>query len=174
MKISMDSWSKKPNEIKTITIICGVTAFLLLFVGLAGLTGVISYSDGFTFISGMVAGIFGILIGFSLDRMNDRANEEKIKQTSLKLIFDELTKLKNTADKKPDDFAFVRFHTNIWDSIVSSGNLCLLDYEQIVKLSQVYSDIKSALIDSESIKAISKEIEEILKKKWWNPVIAKT
>jgi hypothetical protein len=87
-------------------------------IGFLQILGFIPYSDGFGFTSGLLAGIFGILIGFSLDRVSERNKEKQRVATFLELVHRELSDIRQLT---PPDITgtsqFYTFYTDIWDSL---------------------------------------------------------
>jgi len=98
------------------------------------------YPEVFAFLSGLIAGIFGILIGFQLDRVSDVDKDNQRKEDFLSLLHEELLRIKNYLNQRKN--GVFPFYTDIWDSIVSSGLIRLLTIEQISKLSKLYWEIR--------------------------------
>lgn len=138
------------KPIKTLIWVFIGVGIVISIIGYLGIQGYVLPSDVFGFISGLLAGTFGILIGFSLDRNSEREKEERTATDFLKLIREELMdiRLKTPPDIKGTGEIYV-LYTDIWDSIVSSGTLCLLDYDQVIKLSRVYKHIKATSFEAE-------------------------
>jgi hypothetical protein len=155
------------------------------------------------FVIAYVSGVFGILLGFSLDRLIDRVKDGQTKKEFLNLINEELTEIKRKLDLKTNKAEIL--YTDVWDSAISSGAVRLLSVGQVTELSRVYKSIKSFSFEAEFIKrgfeelekmpesrktrepfaqetryyelsgkysknkeALSKEIDDLLKEKWWH------
>jgi hypothetical protein len=126
-------------------------------VVLLGILRFISSLEVFDFLSGLLAGIFGILIGFSLDRVSETRKDNQTKNDFLNLIREELVETKNSI--YPQKEGVYVLYTGIWDSVISSGVVRLLSTEQVSKLSRVYKAIKSASYEAEWIGRNSEELD---------------
>jgi hypothetical protein len=113
----------------------------------------------FDFLSGLLAGIFGILIGFSIDRFSDVNKDNQTRDDFLNLIREELTDTKNSI--YPQKEGVYILYTDIWDSVISSGVIRLLTTEQVTKLSRVYKSIKSASYEAEWIGLNSEDLDSL-------------
>lgn len=137
-----------------------VGLFILVFlVVLFGALGFIPSPEVFDFLSGLLAGIFGILIGFSLDRVSDVEQDIQTKNDFLNLLREELADIKNSI--YPQKEGVYVLYTDIWDSVISSGVIRLLTTEQVTKLSRVYKAIKSASYEAGWIALHSEELDSI-------------
>lgn len=163
MPINRIMWSKVPKEEKGLFwIFIGLAIVIFIIATLGVFKIVLSSSDEIGFMSGLIAGIFGILIGFQLNRIGDKEKEEKTKSIFLKSIHQELLQIRKlTPTDISDTGHFYTFYTDIWDSIVSSGNLCLLDSDQAIKLSNVYKFIKATSIEAEYFRRAWEEYQSI-------------
>jgi len=116
--------SKLPESLKTLFVVfigLFIAVFVIVFLQILGF---VPKSDVFTFTSGLLAGIFGILIGFSLDRFSDEQKDIQTKDAFLNLIREELTDIKNSI--YPEENRTLILYTDIWDSVISSGVIRLL------------------------------------------------
>jgi hypothetical protein len=88
---------------------------------------------------------FGVFLAFMLGRLIDWKKEQQAKKELLKNLSCELNEIKKglTGDA-------YRLYPDVWDSAVSSGQLDLLDSEQLSKLTKVYRIIKGT--DYEAIR----------------------
>ena len=141
---------KIPEEIRTIALVSVGIVIVVSIVGVAGLTGLIPYSDGFDFIGALFAGIFGILIGFSLDRLSDLQKDNRTRDDFLKLIREELVTIKGRIS--PEKNEILLLYTDAWDSMISSGLMRLLNAKQVLQLSRVYKEIKETSFEAERIR----------------------
>ena len=122
----------------------------------------LSGSMAIDLISGLLAGIFGILIGFSLDRTYERKKEKQRVATCLKLVHVELSHIRElTPPDIPDWSQFHTFNTDIWDSMISTGILSLLETEQALKLSALYSHIKDSSVEAKYFRQTWEEFQSI-------------
>jgi hypothetical protein len=117
------------------------------------------YPEVFAFLSGLTAGIFGILIGFSLDRVSDVDKDNQTKNDFLNLIREELTDIKNSI--YPKENRTLILYTDIWDSMISSGVIKLLTTKQVTKLSRLYKSIKGASYEAQWIRRNSEELDSL-------------
>ena len=144
-----------------------------------------------SFLTEFTAGVLGILIGFGLDRRIDAWKNERDKK-------DLLSDLRNELEEIKDKLKGVHLlYPDIWDSAISSGQIRLLNSEQVRKLASVYRYIKETdyevlrLRDAEEDskrkptsstlnrylmllyayksrrETCRKRIDEILQEKWW-------
>jgi hypothetical protein len=151
--------SKLPESLKTLFVVfigLFIAVFVIVFLQILGF---VPKSDVFTFTSGLLAGIFGILIGFSLDRFSDEQKDIQTKDAFLNLIREELTDIKNSI--YPEENRTLILYTDIWDSVISSGVIRLLITEQVLKLSRVYKSIKGASFEAEWIRRNSEELDSL-------------
>jgi hypothetical protein len=88
---------------------------------------------------------FGVFLAFMLDRLIDWRKEQHTKEELLKNLSCELNELKKSLTGD-----VYRLFPDVWDSAVSSGQLDLLDSEQLSKLTKVYRIIKGT--DYEAIR----------------------
>lgn len=162
MRTIRENWSQIPEVLKTFFWIF-VGLFIVIFViGFLGILGFIPSSDIFGFMSGLLAGIFGILIGFSLDRVSERNKEKQRVATFLELVHGELSHIRKlTPPDITDTGQFYTFYTDIWDSMVSIGILSLLEPEQAVKLSALYKHIKATSVEAEWFRKAWEEYQSI-------------
>ena len=115
----------------------------------------------FSFLTGLLAGIFGILIGFSLDRVSEVDKDNQTKTDFLNLIREELTDTKNNIYPQKKETYIL--YTDIWDSMISTGVIRLLTTQQVTKLSKVYKSIKGASYEAEYFRRNSKENDRLIK-----------
>jgi|SRR5208283_4138609 len=159
MRTAKGKWSQVPDVLKTFFWVF-VGLFIVVFViGFFGILGFIPSSEVFDFLSGLLAGIFGILIGFSIDRSSDVNKDNQTKDDFLNLIREELTDTKNSI--YPQKEGVYILYTDIWDSVISSGVIRLLTTEQVTKLSRVYKSIKSASYEAEWIGLNSEDLDSL-------------
>jgi hypothetical protein len=139
-----------------------IVALIIVISGMEFLyiLGFFLYSEVFAFLSGLLAGIFGIIIGFSLDRISDVDKDNQTKDDFLNLIREELTDIKNSI--YPKENRVLILYTDIWDSVISSGVIRLLITEQVLKLSRVYKSIKGASFEAEWIRRNSEELDSLI------------
>jgi hypothetical protein len=107
----------------------------------------------------IIAGLFGILFGFLLDRASERDNEKQTVATFLKLLYQELSEIR---EMPTDDTSRIYIlYTDIWDSMVSSRILCLLEPYQVMKLSRLYKHIKGLSFEAEWFRQVYEEFLSI-------------
>ncbi|MGD0644186.1 MAG: hypothetical protein ABSA75_04710 [Candidatus Bathyarchaeia archaeon] len=159
MRATRGKWAQVPAVLKRFFwVFLGL--FIVVFViSLFGIRGFIPSSEVFDFLSGLLAGIFGILIGFSLDRVSEVDKDSQTKDDFLNLIREELTDTKNSI--YPQKEGVYILYTDIWDSVISSGVIRLLTTEQVSKLSRVYKAIKGASYEAEWIGRNSEELDSL-------------
>jgi hypothetical protein len=85
--------------------------------------------------SGFIAGVLGILLGFLLDRGIEYDKDKRLKNDFLNLIRDELKYIKGSI--YPQVPAVYLLYTETWDSAISSGIIRLFSTEQVAKLSSL-------------------------------------
>jgi hypothetical protein len=147
MRTRREKWSQIPQPIKTLIWIL-VALFIVIFViALIEIRGFIPSTNVFDFLSGLLAGIFGILIGFSLNKVSEVNKSNQTKNDFLNLIREELTDTKKNIYPQKEGVHIL--YTDIWDSIISSGVIRLLTTEQVTKLSRVYKSIKVVSYEAE-------------------------
>jgi hypothetical protein len=134
------------------TLIWIVVALIIVAVGLIILyvSGFFPYPEVFAFLSGLVAGIFGILIGFSLDRVSEAEKDNQTKDVFLNFIQEELITIKNRISPQKNEILLL--YTDAWDSMISSGLMRLLNAKQVLQLSRVYKEIKETSFEAERIR----------------------
>jgi hypothetical protein len=95
------------------------------------------YSSQVSLILELAITFFGVFLAFSLDRAIDWRKEKHTKKDLLKNLSCKLNEMMNnlTGD-------IYRLYPDIWDSAVASGQIELLDSNQITKLANVYRFIK--------------------------------
>ncbi|HEY9756722.1 MAG TPA: hypothetical protein V6C97_16255 [Oculatellaceae cyanobacterium] len=158
MKFAL-SWSKMPDEIKYLEITAISITAICIVVGMSGILGFIPYLDGFNFLGGLFAGIFGIFVGFSLDRVNDREKDIQTRTDFINLIHEELSDIKNKVYPQTKETYIL--YTDVWDSAVSSGVIRLFTTEQVRTLSKVYKSIKGTSYEAEWIRRDYEELESL-------------
>jgi hypothetical protein len=79
----------------------------------------------------------GVFLAFMLDRLIDWKKRQHSKKDLLKNLSCELNELKKSLTGDA-----YKLYPDIWDSAVSSGQLELLDSDQLSKLTNVYRKIK--------------------------------
>ena len=107
------------------------------------------------FLTSFSAGILGVLLGFELNRKVDKQKDNRIKKDFLKLIYEELTKIKGQLHPPKEIYIL---YTDIWDSMVSSGLIRLLDSDQVSKLSRLYKGIKGTSYEAEWVRRNYEEL----------------
>ena len=93
----------------------------------------------------LVVTFSGVFLAFLLDRFIDWRKEQQSKKELLKNLKIELNELKESL--VGDAY---RLYPDVWDSAVSSGQLELLNSDQLNKLTKVYRKIKGT--DYEAIR----------------------
>jgi hypothetical protein len=194
-------WSRTPEEIRMLELAVVSIVGVAILISISGVMGIIPYADGFISVGSLFAGIFGIIIGFQLDRISDKNKDFQTKNDFLNLIHEELTEIRKKV--YPQTRETYILYTDVWDSAVSSGVIRLLSTEQVGALSKIYKSIKGTSYEAEWVRRdfeelqglpddssskipvlikcigvrdrhyermenLSKEIDGILKKGWWN------
>ena len=159
MKTRKKKWSQISQPIKTLIWIFVALLIVILVVGFIEILGFIPFLDVFDFLSGLLAGIFGILIGFSLNKVSEINKANQTKNDFLKLIREELTDIKNSIHPQKEGVHVL--YTDIWDSMISSGVIRLLTTEQVTKLSRVYKSIKAVSYEAEWVGRNSDELDSL-------------
>lgn len=104
----------------------------------------------------------GVFLAFMLDRFIDWRKDQKTKTSYLKLIHQELYDIRVFASAEIQYTGQLRsLYTDIWDSMVSSGDLCLLDAEQVLTLSTLYKHIKGAAFELEWFRKVADQYATI-------------
>jgi hypothetical protein len=98
---------------------------------------------------------FGVFLAFMLDRLIDWRKEQKAKEELLRNLACELNRMKDnlTGDA-------YRLYPDIWDSAVSSGQLKLLDSDQLSKLTNVYRKIKDTDYEATRVREAKEAFDE--------------
>ncbi|MGD0204551.1 MAG: hypothetical protein ABSC20_11690 [Candidatus Bathyarchaeia archaeon] len=97
----------------------------------------------------------GVFLAFMLDRVIDWRKEQQAKKELLKNLSCELNELKNSLTKDAP-----KLYPDIWDSAVASGQLELLDSEQLTKLTNVYRKIKGTDYEGTRVRDAKDAFEE--------------
>lgn len=147
MRIRRENWSQIPQPMKTLIWIFVALIIVIFVIGLIEIRGFVPSSNVFDFLSGLLAGIFGILIGFSLNKVSEINKSNQTKNDFLNLIREELTDTKKSIYPQKEGVHIL--YTDIWDSIISSGVIRMLTTEQVTKLSRVYKSIKVVSYEAE-------------------------
>jgi hypothetical protein len=134
---------KPPSKRFDYVIILSIVIFLL-FAAIPVLRGyILDYAVEFT------AGMLGVFSAFSLNRLVDWQKDQEIKKDVLRDIHYELVE----TQKKLGHWVPL-LYTYVWDSVVVSGQIRLLNSEQIEKLIRVYKLIKETHFESQRIREI--------------------
>ncbi len=158
MRTTKWNWLSEP--LKTLIWIF-IALFIVIFViGFFEINGFIPSSEVFGFLTGLLAGIFGILIGFSLNRVSEVGKDNQTKDDFLNLIREELTDIKNKIS--PQNKEVYILYTDIWDSMISTGFIRLLTAKQVTELSKVYKSIKEASYEAECNRQYSEQVENLI------------
>jgi hypothetical protein len=96
---------------------------------------------------------FGVFLAFSLDRAIDWLKDRRNKQGLLSRLHTELGEIK----EKLTGEGHLHF-PDIWDSAISSGQIRLLDAEQVRRLSSVYRDVKAVEYEARRVRDLAEEI----------------
>lgn len=107
----------------------------------------------------IVAGLLGIFFGFLLNSASEHDNEKQTVATFLKLVYYELSEIREMPTN--DTSRVYILYTDIWDSMVSSRILCLLEPYQVMKLSRLYKHIKGASFEAEWFRQVYEEFLSI-------------
>jgi len=150
-------------------VISAVSIGFFFFLWALQLNNTISLSDLINFSVTFIAGLLGIIFGFLLSSASDRDKDRQTATTFLKLIHHELIEIKEMTPNDP--FLIHVLYTDIWDSMVSSGMLCLLKPLQVMILSSLYKQIKRVSLNAEWLRQNWEEYQNIpesdsQKKKW--------
>ena len=159
MRTRSKKWSQVSPPLKTLIWIFVALLIVTLVVGFIEILGFIPFLDVFDFLSGLLAGIFGILIGFSLNRVSEMNKSNQAKNDFLNLMREELTDIKNSIHPQKEGVHVL--YTDIWDSMISSGVIRLLTTEQVTKLSRVYKSIKAVSYEAEWVGRNSDELDNL-------------
>lgn len=134
--------------------------FIIFFVGL-GIFFVIFLNWNFiksyfndvytTFFVGFVATFFGVLFAFNLDRVVDFQKSDRDKKDLKRLLHNELEYLKSRIYPQEKNSVYM-LYPDIWDFAVSSGQLRLLDSEQVIKIVNVYRSVKGTSYEASRIR----------------------
>jgi hypothetical protein len=117
-----------------ITVIIVIMIFALVTALGFSLHGEITLYD---FLTEFLAGLFGVFLAFTLDRAINEQQKRKDKENLLTDLFTELTVIKRNLNGKGN----LHF-PDIWESAISSGQIRLLNSEQVRKLASIYHDVK--------------------------------
>jgi hypothetical protein len=143
--------AKRREIISSFTIVISiVTILFFLFMWSLQLINVISITDLIIFLATFVAGLLGIFFGFLLDRAHEREKEKQTEATFIKYTQEELTEIRKMPSNDSSQFHIL--HTDIWDSMVSSGILGLLEPDLVSKLATLYRQIKDASFEAEAFR----------------------
>jgi hypothetical protein len=150
---------EKTESIKTLFLVLLGLIFAFIAILILQILGYVLRSDVLSFAIGLLAGIFGILIGFSLDRFSDEQKDIQTKNDFLNLIQEELRDIKSKI--YPQTRSVYLLYTDIWDSMISSGVIKLLTSQQVTELSSVYKFIKGTSYEAEWVRQDFEELESI-------------
>lgn len=159
MKTRREKSSQESELIKTLMRIFVALFVVILFIASLEFLGYIPSSEFFGFLTGLLAGIFGILIGFLLDRVSEIDKDNQTKTAFLKHIHEELSDIRKLP--ATDTSRIYILYTDIWDSMVSSGILSLLEPDQVIKLSKLYKLIKGTSFEAEWFRRVWDEYQSI-------------
>jgi len=158
-------------ENKIFYIVAGTIVFFSIYIWF---TMPSQFQDFYT---KFVAGFLGVLIGFNLDRIVESSGNRHDKKILLHTLRNELIEInKMLVSPSPITGDASMLYPDIWDSAISSGQLKLLDLEQITKLSKIYRLIKSIEFEMKTFitpfaeiksKQLQEMINGILKEDWW-------
>jgi hypothetical protein len=123
------------------------------------LNGVISISDLISFSVTFIAGLLGIIFGFMLSSASERDRDKQTVATFLKLVHHELMEIREMPTN--DTSRIYILYTDIWDSMVSSGILCLLKPLQVMRFSTLYKQIKGASFEAEWFRQVWEDYQDI-------------
>ncbi len=156
----VDKKLKRRDVLSSFTLIISIVSILFfLFMWVLQLIDVIEITDLIIFLATFIASLLGIFFGFLLDRAHERDKEKQTVATFLKFIQSELTEIRKMPSN--DSTQFHILHTDIWDSMVSSGILSLLEPDQVIKLSALYRNIKDTSGEAEYFRKSWEEYQSI-------------
>ena len=128
-------------ENKIFLIIVGAVAFFYAYIF------IFLQSIFLQFLAEFTAGFLGILIGFSIERYRESGKKNQDRKDLLRDLHDELEEIKGKLTGK----AFM-LYPDIWDSAISSGQIRLLNSEQVTKLAKVYRQIKGTEYEAQWVR----------------------
>lgn len=108
---------------------------------------------------------FGVYLAFWMDKRNERNKDEQKRQNLLKDLQFELETIIDNLGKGNLHFP------DLWDSAISSGQIRLLESEQVRKLSSVYHDVKGAEYEAKWVRQAKEDHDTAdtrLKQKLYN------
>ena len=161
MRITRENRSQISGSLKILIWIVILLLVFVLVIVILDILGLIPKSDAFDFLSGLLAGIFGILIGFSLNRISEEEKDKQTKDDFLKLIREELITIKSRISSTQKN-EILLLYSDVWNSMVSSGVMRLLNAKQVLQLSRVYTEIKETSFEAERVRLSRDEFENSL------------
>ena len=110
-------------------------------------------SSLFGFLTEFLAGLFGIFLAFTLDRAIDEKKKRQDKKDLLRDLYTELEVIRSNLTGKGN----LHF-PDIWESAISSGQIRLLESEQVRKLANIYHDVKGTEYEAIRCRDLAEEI----------------
>ena len=95
---------------------------------------------------------FGVFLAFMLDRYIERRKKSQDRSNLLKDLCDELDGIK----EKLTGEGHLHF-PDIWDSAISSGQIRLLESDQVRKLASVYRDVRRIEYEAMRVRDLAEE-----------------
>ena len=139
------------DRVDIMVLVLGVFSIILLLYFLT----VFGNDTSQRYLTSFSAGVLGVLLGFLLNRKVDKQKDNRVKKDFLKLIYEELTKIKGQLHPPKEIYIL---YTDIWDSMVSSGLIRLLNSDQVSKLSRLYKAIKGTSYEAEWVRRNYEEL----------------
>ena len=94
----------------------------------------------------------GVFLAFLLDRAIDWRNRRRDRRDLLRDLRDELEETKDKLTGKA-----LMLYPDIWDSAISSGQIRLLNSEQVTKLAKVYRLIKGTEYEAGRVRDVAED-----------------
>lgn len=101
----------------------------------------------------------GVFLAFGLDRTIDWWKNRGAKNDLLRDLHDELETTKNKIPPQTKDVLML--YPEVWDSTISSGQIRLLNSEQVKKLTVLYREIKGTQYEAEWVRRAVEEFNNV-------------
>jgi len=108
------------------------------------------------FLSEFVAGGLGVFLAFYLNRIIEKAKNKKLKKNLLQDLREELEEIKGKLTGQGH-----LLYPDIWRSAISSGQIRLLDSNQVNRLAKVYRKIQGLEYEAKRVRDAAEDLRRM-------------
>ena len=112
-----------------------------------------------SFLTEFSAGLLGIYLGLQLDRIREQRKKNQNKKDLLHQLHTELEEIKTKLF--PQTKSVLMLYPDIWNSAISSGQIRLLNSEQITKFTKVFRFIRGTQYEAERVRDAIEEYNSV-------------